>query len=113
MFTFVGTLPVNRLHAMSAFRQNRITATLKIHKREPFVPLSPFPLCTSLINYSKNRGKNKHFTGEKSKQNGRLSQASGESLNAPRVEDSIAGGDKSASQTIVAQMENKGQKVCS
>ena len=41
----------------------------------------------------------------KRKQNGRLNRALGKSANAPRVEDTIAGSYKSASPTIVAQIQ--------
>ena len=40
-----------------------------------------------------------------SKQNSWLNRASGESANAPRIEDAIAGGYKSASRTVVAQIQ--------
>ena len=44
---------------------------------------------------------------EKTKQNGRLNLASGEHVNTLRVEDAIAGGYKSASWTIVAQIQSR------
>ena len=48
-------------------------------------------------------------TLEKTKQNGRLNQALGKCL---RIEDAIAGGYKSVSRTIVAQIQLKIRPEC-
>ena len=44
---------------------------------------------------------------EISKQNGQLNRASGNHANALRVEDTIAGGYKSGSWTVIAQIQSR------